>query len=145
MNLQPSQITIVGLAAMFLAWLLSLLIEKGIPWLLKVAKITTVTVDLGRWVKTLLVGASAFGLAWWWYPAALPALPAFTGSAWNQISQFFSYLPLFLASLSPYVGAAMSIYNLLLGYILDPEKRKQFVGWLAAQFLPTPPAVPPQQ
>jgi hypothetical protein len=145
--LTSTQILIVGLLAMFLTWFLSLLIEKAIPWFLAVTKIRIgVKIDLGRFVKTLLVGTSAFLLAWWWYPAVLPALPVFVPPFGNEFDQFVAWVPILLASLTPYIGAAMTVYNLLLGYLLDPEKRKQILLTLMKLLfpggLPIPPAPP---
>jgi hypothetical protein len=136
---------IVGLVAMFLTWFLALVIEKFIPWFLAVTKIKPgVTIDLGRFVKTLLVGLSAFLLAWWWYPAVLPALPVWVPPFGNEFNQFVVWVPLFLASLTPYVGAAMTIYNLILGYLLDPDKRKQILLALMKLFSPGGANLPPQ-
>jgi hypothetical protein len=126
--LSPSQITIVGFAAMLVAWLVSLIVEKFFPWFLKVTKWKLdAKIDLGRFVKTILVGLAAFGLAWWWYPAQLPPLPVWVAPFGNQVVQFFGWLPLLLAALSPYVGVAMPIYNMIFGYVLDPDKRKQIL------------------
>jgi hypothetical protein len=142
--LTPVQILITGVVAIILTWFLALVIEKFIPWFLAVTKIKIgVTIDLGRFVKTLLVGLSAFLLAWWWYPAVLPALPAFVPPFGNEFSQFMVWVPILLASLSPYVGAAMTIYNLILGYLLDPEKRKQILLTLMKMFSPGNPTLPP--
>jgi hypothetical protein len=142
--LSSAQILIIGLLAMFLTWFLSLMIEKLIPWVLAVTKIRIgVSIDLGRFVKTLLVGLSAFLLAWWWYPAVLPALPLWEPPFSNEFDQLVVWVPLLLASLSPYVGAAMTIYNLLLGYLLDPEKRKQILLSLMKLFAPGGVPIPP--
>ncbi|MGD0750700.1 MAG: hypothetical protein ABSA23_04755 [Anaerolineales bacterium] len=151
MNLNPVQVLIIGLVALVLTALLSWLIEKGIPWMLTAFKIKT-SIDLGRFVKTLIVGVVAFLLAWWWYPATLPVLPIWAPPFGNEFQQFCVWIPILLAALSPYVGAAMVIYNLILGYILDPEKRTQLLQSLMNLLLPvqadppaqpTHPAIPP--
>jgi hypothetical protein len=151
--LSPAQILIVGLVAIVVAWLASLLIEKAIPWIL--AKFhKTVTIDLGKFVKTILVGVAAFVLTWWWYPATLPVLPVFSGTFMVMIGQFIAWLPILGAALSPYMGSAMTVYNLLMNYVLDPEKRqaifKTLLDWLTkwagvqqSPVVPPPTAIPP--
>jgi hypothetical protein len=133
MNLTSYQLLIVGVVALVLTSLISWLVETGLPKLMTLLKVK-VTIDLGRFVKTIIVGAVAFLLAWWWYPATLPK---FLGWDFPSFSAWFSLL---LTALSPYIGSAMAIYNLLLGYILDPVKRANCILWLYNNFLPVPPA-----
>jgi hypothetical protein len=139
------QILIVGSVASLLASAIAWLVEKGLPWFLKVTKIKVdASVDLGRWVKTIIVGVVSFGLGWWWYPASLPAFPVLTGDVMNGFNQFVNWFGLLVAALTPYVGSAMAVYNLLISYIVDPSKREQLLKDLIARFIPSPtPPTPP--
>lgn len=146
--LSPTQVAVVGVVSIILAWLISLLIERVIPWIiLKVWK-KPVTIDTGRWVKTILVGAVAFGLAWWWYPATIPPFPVMTGTLSDMINLVVAWIPLVVTATTPYIGAAMTVYNLLLGYVMDPDRNQKVIAWLlqllTQQKTPViPPPTPP--
>ena len=155
--LSPGQITLVGLASLFVSWLASLLIEKVLPkvWA-AIFKKPVQTVDLGKWTKTVLVGVFAFVFGWWWYPTTLPPLPVFSGTFTTMWAQFWAWIPLLLAALSPYVGSSMGIYNLMMSYVLDPTKRKAIYAWILRYLAsqtgiilmtpvdpPPPPPIPP--
>jgi hypothetical protein len=145
-QLSAYQIFIVGVAATILSSLVSWLVEKGVPAFLAWTKIKVdAKIDLGRFVKTLIVGVAVFGLSIWWFPMSLPALPAFSGDFGVELQQFFAWLPSFFAALSPFVGSAMALYNLVLGYITDPAKRQQLFLNLLKTFFPNgfPPVTPP--
>ena len=144
--LTPSQISILGLAAMFLTWIIGLVVEKFIPWLVKVVLKKAIAIDLDRWFKTFIVAALAFAFAFWWFPASLPATPPLTGDFISSVGLVLVWIQALLVSLSPVVGAATLIYNWLLSYILDPAKQpdalKNFLAALLAFFI-KPPTVPP--
>ena len=144
--MNTAQITIVGVVTIVLAWLAGLIVEKFVPWFLAWSKIKPgVSIDLGRTVKTVLVVVAAGLLSWWWYPASLPTPPFYAGTFLEKTGQFFDYLPVFVTALLPYVGAASVLYNILLTYMLDPDKRKRLLldlNKLLAQWRdePKPPA-----
>jgi hypothetical protein len=135
----PNQVLIVGLVATVLASVLGWLIQTAIPWFVAKVWKKPITIDLGRFVKTILVGLVALGLAWWWYPVSLPALPLFTGTFINWVVQFLTWLPILAAALTPYLGASMAVYNLILGYITDPDRRAKIIKMLLDWLFPNGP------
>lgn len=136
LTFSPVQTLIVAIIATLLASLLAWVVEKAVPWFIGKVWKKPVKVDLGRFVKSLLVICVALALAGWWYPLSLPALPNFAGTAWDKIAQFFGWLPILAAALSPYFGMAAAIYNLLLGYITDPDRSKKLFALLRSWLFP---------
>ena len=131
------QILVMGAIASLLTSAISWLIEVGAPWFLKVTKIKVdASIDLGRWIKTVIVGLVSFGLAEWWYPASLPVFPALAGDFMGEVGAVVNWLGLVGAALTPYIGSAMAIYNLILSYITDPTKRQQLFMSLVKLLFP---------
>ncbi len=125
-NLQNWQLYALALAASLVVIVISWLGEKFIPWLAaKFGK--TIKVDFNRLIKQILVILVAAGFAFWWFPFSLPILPVLIGAFWPQVWQVIQWLFNVLKALMPYVGAASTIYNVVLTYIFDPDKRAKAV------------------
>jgi hypothetical protein len=125
-TLQNWQLYVLALAASLLVIVLSWLGEKVIPWLAaKFGK--TWKVDFGRLTKQVLVVLVSAGFAFWWFPFSLPVFPMLIGTFWPQVWQGILWLVDVLKALMPYVGAASTIYNMVLTYIFDPDKRAKAI------------------
>jgi len=121
-TLQNWQLWVLALAASVIVSALSWLGEKVIPWLgAKFGK--SWNIDFGRTAKEILLVLASAGLAWWWFPFTLPVFPALAGLFWDKVGEVIQWLLLAAKALSPYLGAAAFLYNLILTYILDPDKR----------------------
>ena len=134
-NLANWQIWLIGLVASLLVSLVNWLAKaKQIKLFGKV--IALKPVYLGRfWLTVILVGVAA-GLGYWWFPFSLPALPVLAGLTFAAgVDAILDYAALLAQAVMPYVGAAMALYNLLLNYFTDPQKRKQLWGDIKTWFL----------
>jgi hypothetical protein len=140
----PWQIGVIALAASILTTILSWFVERVVPWIAGLLK-HPLQIDLGRFIKTILLFLICVALAFWWFPFTVPAWPALSGLLFPaQMNLLWVWIGALIVAMSPYIGGALGIYNLVLTFVLDPDKRvqpiKDLLGWLLAQFQPRPPA-----
>jgi hypothetical protein len=132
--LQNWQVWLLGAVASLITIVLTWLIEKMLPGILRLFKVQA-KIDLGRVVKTLLVGLVSLGLAYWWFPFGVPAWPVLMGDFPNKAAQIWTWIGNLLTALTPFVGAAMALYNVVIGYLTDPVRRseafKKLFAWLS--------------
>lgn len=137
--LENWQIWTAGVFASILVIILTWLIEKVVPWILALFKVK-VKIDLSRTLKTIFVGAVALGLAYWWFPFSVPAWPELIGDFSFKVGLIWQWLMDLLTSLTPYLGAATLLYNVVIGYFTDPARRSEafqkLFAWLISRKLP---------
>lgn len=124
-NLTTFQVFLIGLVASLLVALVNWLAQaKQFKWFGKIVILKPV--HLGRFWLTLILLIVAGGLGYWWFPFTLPALPVLSGMTFVVgVNTILDYIALLIKALTPYFGAAVLLYNLLLSYVTDPAKRKQ--------------------
>lgn len=85
-------------------------------------------VKLGRGWLTAILYVAAMILAYFFNPTALPAFGSVPSDPALLVNAVLAYIPLLIATLSPYAGAAMAIYNMLLKDVLDQTASKLLSG-----------------
>jgi hypothetical protein len=142
----PGQSDMVADLATWQVWaigLISSLLVSLVKWLAQVKQINLFgkviqlkPITLNRFWLTLILLLVAGGLVYWWFPINLPALPVLAGLTFGQgVDVAFNYAGQLVRALMPYVGSAMTLYNLLLNYFTDPEKRSRLWQDLKDWFL----------
>lgn len=94
--------------------MLAILIAYGLNLFAK-----TQHVHLGRGWLTIIVYLAALLMAFFLKPIALPVFTPETSDPALFVVSLMAYVPVLVAALSPYAGAAMAIYNVLLKDVLD--------------------------
>lgn len=135
------QVWLLGLIASLLVSLLAWLIETALPAIVKLfPNAKPIQPKLGRWIKTVLVMLVAGALAWWWFPTTWPAFPTqWAGGFWDKIGLFFTWVGDALPSIRNYAGASFALYNLLLSYLVDKDRRTKILEALSRWLLPNRP------
>lgn len=85
-------------------------------------------VKLGSGWLTVILYIVAMVLAYFFNPTALPAFGPVPSDPALLINAVLAYIPLLIAMLTPYAGAAMAIYNMLAKSILDQTASKLLSG-----------------
>lgn len=117
------QIWIIGIVASLLAMLINWLSTKAQP--IKIGK-KTITLRLGRYGIAIIVMLISAGLAYWWSPFALPALPVVAGLTFAVgLTVVLDYGKALVQALWPYLAVAVVIYDYIFQYLYDPIKRQQ--------------------
>jgi hypothetical protein len=109
MNLTADQIIILGIASSVIAQVIKWISD----WQGK---------DLDRKWATAILFVVSLGLAFVWTSWAIPALPVFVGDPMTDTASVLAWAGSLLAMLSPIVGFAMAIYNLLLEKVFGAAK-----------------------
>jgi MFS superfamily sulfate permease-like transporter len=128
LQLASWQVWLLGAVASFIVWFVTWLVEYVWPkWFKK-------PLNVGRFIKTILVIIFAGLLAWWWYPVALPAFPILAGlpDFGSRLSLFMAWVSTMITTLLPFFGSATAVYNLLLSYITDGVRRANAVSTITA-------------
>lgn len=116
--LTEGQIWAVGVVASILVWLFGLLASR-------------VDVTVGRWIKTIVLVACVIGLVYAFYPLQVVPWP----DVWPEGEQAQVFLAWAWATVTDnlsLVGAAVMVYNLLINFIVDPERRRAVVDRMMA-------------
>jgi branched-subunit amino acid transport protein len=106
-NLSASQLSIVGLAATVLVYLIRLIYEIA----------AKERFSIPDWVQIVLVYVVSFVLAVLWFPQTLPALPVLSADPTNTVMVVLTYVGQLLAMLTTYAVSATAIYVLILNKV----------------------------
>jgi len=101
--LDPTQVVLVGIVTTVLLNVFRLIYEYARKKKWQVPELAMQGVVL----------AVSIGLAWLWFPAALPQLPVFTGELPDMVMAGFNYLGLLVAALAGMFGTSHFLYKLI--------------------------------